>query len=94
MITRLVRLSIRPEETDRFLDEFRRSEALIRSFEGCSELRLYRESGENGVFFTWSRWSNVAALEVYRNSALFLSTWSRVKPLFSEPAQAWTLTEF
>jgi heme-degrading monooxygenase HmoA len=43
------------------------------------------------VFFTFSIWENEEALENYRQSELFRSTWSKTKVLFSDKPNAWTV---
>ena len=93
MITRIVRLHLRPEERAAFLDIFNASKHLIRQFEGCQHLRLYNEAGCPEVFFTYSVWTSAAHLDAYRNSALFRDTWSATKALFAGKPQAWSLEE-
>ena len=42
------------------------------------------------VFFTLSFWENEEALNAYRDSELFKTTWAKTKILFSDKPQAWT----
>ena len=88
MITRIVKLTFRPEETPAFLEIFEGSKDAIRNFPGCRHLELLRAGP---VFFTYSRWDDEAALEKYRRSELFQSTWSRTKALFAARPEAWTV---
>lgn len=76
-----------------FLDIFDGVKAQIRAREGCLGLEVLR-SGDNEHISVWtiSLWENEVALNQYRESPLFIKTWSAVKPLFSGKARAWTLT--
>lgn len=91
MITRIVKMHFREGETENFLLIFDEMKAHIAQSEGCFELHLHRDSANPLLFFTISLWQNEDCLNRYRNSELFKLTWARVKPLFTEPAAAWTL---
>ena len=95
MIVRLVKLSISPEHIDAFINAFNKHKVSIRSFEGCNHLELLVEELETGVVFTYSKWSDLNAIENYRNSDLFKGIWSKVKPMFNGKPEAWsTLSRF
>ncbi|MFM7078651.1 MAG: putative quinol monooxygenase [Bacteroidota bacterium] len=91
MITRIVKLEIDPANADVFRAHFDEVCVEIRNFPGCLGLELLHDLHSNGIFFTWSRWSNEASFETYRQSQLFNATWQKVKPLFVNKAQAWSL---
>ncbi len=93
MIVRIVKMVFRPEEVPVFLELFAARKEQIRGFEGCSHLELWREEGQEHVFFTYSHWVDEHALNRYRFSSLFKDTWSRTKALFQEKAQAWSLLQ-
>lgn len=88
MITRIVKLTFRPEEVPAFLEIFEGSKNAIRNFPGCRHLELLRA---DFIFFTYSRWDDESALEQYRNSKLFQGTWARTKALFAARPEAWTV---
>lgn len=88
MLVRIVRLNIDPEEIDSFLEVFDRTAPKIRSFPGCEHLELWRDLKTPAVCTTYSHWTNAEALEAYRDSDLFRSTWATVKPLFDAPPEA------
>ena len=92
MITRLVKLNLKPDKAEEFELVFNQNKPLIDSFEGCQTTNLFKISGADSQYFTISYWESEEHLENYRASALFKSTWSRVKPLFAAKAQAFTLT--
>lgn len=91
MIVRVVRMTFREDEVDTFLQLFNERKQLIRSFEGCSHLELWREAHKPNVFFTYSTWKSEAHLDHYRFSELFKDTWSKTKALFAEKANAWSV---
>lgn len=93
MILRIVRMTFRPEATEAFLQLFEERKALIRHFEGCHHLELWRQAGRSDVFFTYSHWESEAHLDHYRFSELFKDTWARTKALFAEKAEAWSVEQ-
>ncbi len=66
---------------------------LIRGFEGCNHVELLQGENEPNIFFTYSLWESETHLNKYRDSELFSSVWSRVKPLFNEKPHAWSVKE-
>lgn len=91
MITRIVKMTFRPDACADFLAVFNQSKHLIRGFEGCQYLELLREKPNGNIFFTYSRWEGEEFLENYRHSQLFTDTWAQTKPLFADKPQAWTV---
>lgn len=92
MLVRIVRMTFAPNTVDAFLDLFDTAAPRIRSFSGCQHLELWRDADAPSVYTTYSHWTNEEALEAYRSSALFRSTWSDVKPLFSDRPRAQSYT--
>lgn len=91
MIKRIVKMEFREAETDAFLKIFEESQPLIRAFPGCRHVELLRQKNNPAVMFTLSFWESEEALEHYRQSDLFRTTWTRTKTLFDGRPQAWTL---
>jgi len=91
MITRLVKMTFLPNETEAFQKIFSENKDRIAAFEGCEQVELKRDVNSPNIFFTISRWRSEADLENYRNSDLFKSVWSKTKVLFEEKAEAWSL---
>ena len=87
VLLRLVRMTFHPEVVSEFLAIFDESADKIRSFPGCLHLELWRDLDDPNAFTTYSRWDNQHALDRYRNSDLFTSTWARTKVLFAAPPQ-------
>lgn len=93
MIKRIVKMIFRPEAVPVFRDEvFEQSKQLIRAFPGCRHMELLEMVAQPNVLFTLSIWDDEEALERYRQSDLFQSTWARTKVLFAEKAEAWSVT--
>lgn len=91
MLTRIVRMEFRPEETTAFHDIFDRSKSQIRQFPGCLKLELLSDAGNPAVRYTLSVWESAEALEAYRQSELFARTWAATKALFGAKPQAFSL---
>ncbi len=91
MIKRVVKLSFRPEEVSAFEELFKSTRDRIASFEGCLKLELHREKNAANIYFTVSYWESEEALNKYRESELFASTWAKTKVLFNAKPEAWSL---
>ncbi|MDP3468242.1 MAG: antibiotic biosynthesis monooxygenase family protein [Daejeonella sp.] len=92
MITRIVKLTFKPESVQGFKEIFYASQKQILAFEGCIRVDLMNDINNECTFFTLSYWTSEEDLDNYRYSYLFINTWSKVKPLFSEKAEAWSLS--
>ena len=79
---------------EEFLEIFNRNKETIRNFPGCTHLELLKDRDEAHTFTTLSYWKDEASLENYRKSELFANVWGRVKTLFSERSQAFSLEKF
>ncbi len=84
-------MTFEPEKVDHFLQLFRESKTKISAFPGCHYLELLQSTKDPAVFFTYSYWENEQALENYRQSELFKSTWAKTKILFSGKPEAWSV---
>ncbi|MBT8274449.1 MAG: antibiotic biosynthesis monooxygenase [Bacteroidia bacterium] len=91
MLVRIVKMSFDTESIDLFLSNFHEHKNEIRNFEGCHLLELYRDKQHSHVFFTYSYWEDASYLELYRQSDLFKSVWSKTKALFNDKPQAWSV---
>lgn len=83
MLIRIVRMTFRPDAVDTFLSHFDRAAPQIRSVDGCEHLALWQDADAPAIFTTHSHWTSADALDTYRHSDLFRSTWAEVKPLFA-----------
>lgn len=91
MITRIVKMSFKPEKVDDFKNLFDQYKMQIAAAEGCLSLRLLQEN-DSTVFFTYSEWRGEEFLELYRQSALFAKVWGQTKTFFNAKPEAWTNT--
>ena len=91
MIKRIVKLTFQPERVTDFQTIFEESKEKIAAFEGCQYLELLREKSKGNIFFTYSFWESEEALNNYRHSELFQTTWAKTKLLFSDKPEAWTV---
>lgn len=94
MIIRIVRMHFREESIDKFLTAFEAHKVAIRNVPGCTHLELLKDATHANVFTTLSHWKDPSDLEAYRNSKLFKDVWGKVKPLFSESPEAFSLKKF
>ncbi|HWB62776.1 MAG TPA: antibiotic biosynthesis monooxygenase family protein [Chitinophagales bacterium] len=93
MLIRIVKMTFAPGAENSFIAAFEKRKHLIGGFEGCSGVKLLRDINQPNVFFTYSTWASEAALEKYRQSELFVSTWDEVKKWFAGKPEAWSVTE-
>ncbi len=84
MLVRIVRMTFQPDKLADFHAIFDRSKAHIRAFPGNYHLELLRDPENPAVRMTYSLWESVDALEAYRQSDLFRTTWAATKLLFAE----------
>lgn len=84
MLVRIVRMTFQPDTLADFHAIFDRSKAHIRAFPGNHHLELLRDPENPAVRITYSLWESVDALEAYRHSDLFRTTWAATKLLFAE----------
>jgi quinol monooxygenase YgiN len=91
MIIRIVKMSFQPEKLNEFLSIFESSKNKIRAFENCSHVELLQDINSPSVCFTYSKWENEEALEKYRKSELFKTTWAKTKVLFNQKPEAWSV---
>jgi len=94
MIIRIVRMHFTDAGVEEFLEIFNKNKQAIRNFPGCTHLQLLKDAEEPNTYTTLSYWDNPQNLENYRKSELFGSVWGRVKTLFSERSQAFSLEKF
>lgn len=93
MIVRIVKMIFLPEQVQSFVQLFDERKERIRNFEGCHHLELWKESGKENIFFTYSHWENEQALDHYRFSEFFKETWGLTKALFAQKAEAWSVEQ-
>ena len=93
MLIRIVRMTFKTSEVDTFLAMFDGTKQKIRNFKGCQHLTLLRDAHHGNIFMTYSIWENEAALEQYRHSDLFKSTWKKTKQWFADKPLAYSAFE-
>ncbi|MGB0428227.1 MAG: putative quinol monooxygenase [Flavobacteriales bacterium] len=91
MITRIVKLELKPEHLEAFDTLFEHNKEHILSQKGCLALQLLKDINRPNLRFTSSRWEQESDLNAYRSSDLFASIWPNVKPWFAAKAEAWSL---
>lgn len=94
MIIRIVRMHFTEAGVDEFLEIFEANKVAIRNFAGCTHLQLLKDGDDANCYATLSHWTDAQSLENYRKSELFGKVWGRVKTLFSERTQAFSLEKF
>ncbi len=94
MLIRIVRMYFTESGVEEFLEIFNQHKIAIRHFPGCSHLQLLKDKDDPLCYTTLSYWDKPESLESYRKSELFSEVWGRVKTLFSERSQAFSLEKF
>ncbi len=90
MITRIVKLHFQVDKIEEFVSFFDEIKEKVSNYNDCFGMRLLQEKDNESCVFTYSNWKNEEALNTYRDSALFQSVWSKIKPWFASKAEAWT----
>ncbi len=91
MLIRIVKMTFQKEKKEQFLELFVSTSQRIRQFPGCFHLELLQDTLSENIYYTYSYWKNQEALEMYRKSELFKTTWAKTKILFSEKPEAVSL---
>ena len=86
-------MEFQEDKTGDFKRIFKRQKPFIENFKGCHSVKLYKDATKHNVFYTYSLWENLQALEEYRKSEIFRKTWEEVKTLFSGKPLAFSLEE-
>jgi heme oxygenase (mycobilin-producing) len=94
MLIRIVRMHFTEAGVGEFLAIFNANKEAIRTFEGCTHLQLLRDADDPTTYTTLSHWQNEECLNNYRKSELFGNVWGRVKNLFAQRSQAFSLQPF
>lgn len=93
MITRIVKLHLKPGCNTAFTEIFIRTRHYIEQCEGNVSVSLQQDIHQPNIMYTLSKWESEAALEQYRNSDTFITTWKEVKTLLQEKTEATSLKE-
>ena len=88
MLVRLVRMHLRADALDAFLALFNRTAPHIRAVPGCQYLELWQDADDPTRLATHSHWDDAEALDAYRRSDLFRTTWAETKTYFADRAEA------
>lgn len=84
-------MTFKTEAVDDFMDIFRHAQPKISAFPGCNHVELIQDLQRPEVMMTYSLWDSPEALENYRHSELFQTTWAKTKVLFNDKPEAWSL---
>ncbi|NME70494.1 putative quinol monooxygenase [Flammeovirga aprica] len=91
MLHRFVRMSFKQECVEEFENLFLEVKGTIEKFEGCKSVELLQDATAKNQFMTFSIWENEKALDNYRQSAFFQSTWKKTKTLFNDKPKAFSM---
>ncbi|MFK8038365.1 MAG: putative quinol monooxygenase [Crocinitomicaceae bacterium] len=92
-ITRIVKMTFKPEHSAEFEAYFLTIKSKVAGQPGCNGVKLLKEKGETGVFFTYSQWDSEDDLNNYRRTEIFGQIWPTVKNWFAKKAEAWTVNK-
>ena len=93
MITRIVKMTFKPESVEDFQALFEKYKSEIAHQPGCNKLSLLRDITNTNIFMTYSLWDSQEDLNNYRHSNTFGIVWPATKALFSEKPDAWSVEE-
>lgn len=92
-ITRIVKMTFNHEKSADFEAYFLTIKDKVAGQPGCNGVKLLKQKGETGVFFTYSHWDSESDLNNYRQTEIFGQIWPTVKNWFANKAEAWTVDE-
>lgn len=87
---RLVKLTLKEEYVQAFIQHFDTVKEKINAFPGCKGMKLLRDKKNPQIVFTYSEWETDEDLEKYRSSELFSTIWPTIKPWFDQKAEAFS----
>ncbi len=93
MVERIVKMKFRTDRVPDFIALFNEVSDRIRQQTGCRSLVLWQDRSDHSILFTYSQWESDADLDLYRQSELFQSTWTRTKAMFDDKPRAWSLNQ-
>jgi quinol monooxygenase YgiN len=93
MLVRIVHMYFTQDGVEKFLEIFGGNADAIRRMQGCLHVELLADVEDPCHFMTLSHWDSADYLDQYRNSALFKSVWTRVKPLFARKPMACSMQD-
>lgn len=93
MIIRIVKMTFKEDGINEFKKIYFESVPLIKLRTGCQNVKLLQDKFNPAIMSTLSYWDSIEALEAYRNSELFKTTWAKTKVLFTDRAEAWSFEE-
>ncbi|WP_044201752.1 putative quinol monooxygenase [Flammeovirga sp. OC4] len=91
MLHRFVRLSFKQECIEEFQNLFLDVKEKIENFDGCQSVELLQDAESKNKFMTFSIWENEKALEAYRQSEFFQTTWKKTKLMFNDKPKAFSM---
>ncbi|MDH5609731.1 MAG: antibiotic biosynthesis monooxygenase [Cyclobacteriaceae bacterium] len=91
MLIRIVKMKFKAGQCTAFEALFDSVRSEIASQKGCEGVAIYRDSMDQTVYYTHSRWESEKYLNRYRDSAFFKSTWSKTKILFDGKPEVFSL---
>ena len=90
MLVRIVKLTLKEESLEIFFEEFNKNKMKIVNFPGCQGMRLLQDVTQKNIIMTYSHWNHEQALNSYRESDVFSTLWSNIKPHFTQRPEAWS----
>lgn len=90
VVVRFVELHFPADAVEEARRQLTAQAPLVRQSEGCQRLEIIESTDQVGMFITYSYWRDADDLNRYRRSEVFKGFWGRVKPLFSQPARAYS----
>ncbi len=91
MIIRIVKMQFKSHHIETFKHLFSNNHHRIEAVDGCFKVDLLQDVANQSIFFTYSHWDDLDALERYRHSELFNGIWSQTKRLFDAAPEAWSV---
>ena len=91
MITRIIKITIDPVNTDDFRQFITLMKDNFSTIGGCQHIDILNDKEDKNIFFMYTIWETEAMLNKYRKSELNKTFWNKLNQWSIKEPQAWTV---
>lgn len=91
MITRIIKITIKPGNIDDFKQFISLMKENILTIGGCKHIDILNDREDKNIFFMYTIWETETVLNKYRKSELNKTFWNKLNQWSVKEPQAWTV---